>query len=135
MSEQDVGVHVCIFLFDVLLLRGEVLLQKTFRERRCALCRVFTALKPGYVELAQSYELRILPGAPEESQGKQGQAASELPVAQASSCSTDEPNTEVKTLSVRTAPCLSTSSTHCTVSVHVGLHVLLGLYETVTSCK
>lgn len=60
MSEQQVSVHVCIFLFDILYLDREALMQRPFRERRSALASVFTALKPGFVELAQSYELRIL---------------------------------------------------------------------------
>lgn len=92
VNENDVSVHVCIFLFDILLLQGDILLRKAFRERRRALSGVFTALKPGHVALAQSYELHVCA---QEAESQTQEAPPELGVNGA-------PITEVKIMTVRT---------------------------------
>lgn len=37
MKEEDIKIHVVIFMFDMLLLNGESLLQKPLKERRALL--------------------------------------------------------------------------------------------------
>ena len=37
MKEEDIKIHVVIFMFDMLLLNGESLLQKPLAERRALL--------------------------------------------------------------------------------------------------
>jgi hypothetical protein len=66
VTVAEVQVHVCIFLFDILFVDGDVLLQQSFRERRKALQGVFSMLNPGYVELAHSFELNVSPVAPDD---------------------------------------------------------------------
>jgi ATP-dependent DNA ligase len=102
VSEQSVSVHVCIFLFDIMLLQGDVLLQKTFRERRRALSKLFTALKPGHVELARSYELRVLTDHLVESQEHVPEPSADPLGPKDSDHSAEAPSTEVKTMTVRT---------------------------------
>ena len=101
--------HVCIFLFDILYLDGDALMKRPFRERRITLERVFTNLKPGHVELAQSYELRILtPDDPSLSSIKSQQDSKDEtlhdkehePIA-GNACNDADCVTEVKTVNVR----------------------------------
>jgi hypothetical protein len=108
VSEESVSVHVCIFLFDILLLEGENLLKKSFRERRRALSRLFTALKPGHVELARSFELRTLTEEGSEPQNAEPppsavQPEEGNPEAGNLDHSSAAPSTEVKTMTVRTS--------------------------------
>ena len=102
VQEAEVSVHVCMFLFDILLHQGDVLLQKSFRERRRVLAGVFTALKPGYVELAQSYELHVCPEAPlQQTPWSPGPGPGPGDIG-AVSCS-GTPTADAKTMTVRTA--------------------------------
>lgn len=95
VKESDVSVHVCIFLFDILLHQGDILLHSTFRERRQVLSGVFTALKPGYVELAKSYEMHVL--------DEKASVAGKEPGGTGASTSSENPTAELKTMTVRPA--------------------------------
>lgn len=50
---------VCVFLFDLLYLDGQGMLQSSFRQRRQALFKLFGNLRPGYVEMARGFELEV----------------------------------------------------------------------------
>lgn len=63
ITDAQVNVDVCVFLFDLLFLDGDSMLQTSFRQRRQALSDLFVNLRPGYVEMANGFELDI-PGGP-----------------------------------------------------------------------
>lgn len=67
ITDAQVNVDVCVFLFDLLFLDGDGMLQTSFRQRRQALSDLFVNLRPGYVEMANGFELDI-PGGPEATQ-------------------------------------------------------------------
>lgn len=62
ITDAQVNVDVCVFLFDLLYLDGKGMMHSSFRQRRHALTRLFTNLRQGYVEMARGFELEI-PGA------------------------------------------------------------------------
>ena len=49
--------HVCVFVFDILMLDGEALIKLSLRERRARISVALPLMKPGFVQLAQSLEL------------------------------------------------------------------------------
>lgn len=62
ITDAQVSVDVCVFLFDLLFLDGEGMLQSSFRQRRQALSDLFVNLRPGYVEMANGFELEVSGG-------------------------------------------------------------------------
>ena len=61
VNEEDISIHVCVFLFDLLYLDGQDLIRLPFRQRRDKLAAAFPGRKPGHVALAEGMELRVVP--------------------------------------------------------------------------
>ena len=51
--------HVCVFVFDMLMVDGEALIKHSLRERRARISQALPNLRPGYIQLAQGIELQV----------------------------------------------------------------------------
>lgn len=58
---MQVSVQVCVFVFDMLMVDGEALIKHSLRERRSRVSQALPNMRPGYIQLAQSLELKVLP--------------------------------------------------------------------------
>lgn len=54
---MQVSVNVCVFVFDILMVDGDVLLKSTMRDRRARVAQALPNMKPGFIQLAQSIQL------------------------------------------------------------------------------
>lgn len=52
----QVSVQVCVFIFDLLMADGEVLLKESLRQRRARIPQALPSLRPGFIQMAQSFE-------------------------------------------------------------------------------
>ena len=57
----QVSVQVCVFVFDILMVDGDVLIKQTLRERRARIGLALPNMRPGYIQLAQSLQLPAPP--------------------------------------------------------------------------
>eukprot|EP00892_Ulva_mutabilis_P010605 jgi/Ulvmu1/7917/UM004_0149.1 len=62
ITDAQVNVDVCVFLFDLLFVDGRGMMQTSFRDRRHALTKIFPNLRQGHVEMAHGFEL-VIPAA------------------------------------------------------------------------
>lgn len=55
----QVSVQVCVFVFDILMVDGEALIKHSLRERRSRISQALPNMRPGYIQIAQSLELKV----------------------------------------------------------------------------
>ena len=49
--------NVCVFVFDLLMVDGDVLLKRPLRERRARVAAALPHMTPGFIQLAESIQL------------------------------------------------------------------------------
>ena len=49
--------NVCVFVFDLLMVDGDVLLKSSLRERRARVAKALPNMRPGFIQLAESIQL------------------------------------------------------------------------------
>ena len=58
-ANMQVSVQVCVFVFDILMVDGEALIKHSLRERRSRIGQALPNMRPGYIQIAQSLELKV----------------------------------------------------------------------------
>ena len=66
----QVSVQVCVFVFDILMVDGDVLIKQTLRERRARIALALPNMRPGYIQLVQSLQLPAPPVHPKAAAGQ-----------------------------------------------------------------
>ena len=51
--------HVCVFVFDLLMVDGEALIKHSLRERRLRIASALPKLRPGFIQVAEGLEVHV----------------------------------------------------------------------------